>query len=706
MPKNIERANLPFDLPVLMAYLTPHMSKVDKFPRDHNIDSQVYGPRFKRQNFPLNPDVFISDNYRATPSQIASLAENDSPNNHDSRPILVAAPPVTHLTPQPARNVNSTTTVHKPLKHTNNSTVTSTTFSKNRQTGVTNDKHTIGTPSTTVTSVETGLGMPLANPTPKAIHHSQQQVSSTTLYSMIGGAILAVFVLGLCIWGYCSSKQKRDVGRRSLWRMATNDEDTLAFGAHLEKFNSSDAKILNTVRGNRLRGDSLSKRGQKIVHHSRTRESELWGSGEEIHDYPLIRSYSYGEKDRVKSPYEDLDFGPSVMSTFESAHPPILTIPPTAHHSKATYPEVNTGVNGLGLNGWERVNQALERQLSQKTVLAAAIQKQPGLSKSKTTYDQSRGLESQKNQLASSSSMNRMDELANRDIESQSEDLRRKKDTIVGLTDAYENGWDTVEPMPTDARALQSCSLNPAFSNLNDQSKSLPDGTGTQKLTIPPSALVATTTFRNVSPLTIGLPSIHLDSTTTRPLMSPSEASKELEHMLNSLEKDLSHHLSSAEQKNLDLQFLSGSSAANPSHLPSHNEAFSSAQLNSNQFSQDHLQPSETPKIIGDISPKFIDTSIRGVSGHSQSCDVANHAGMPLEQFSTYSELYPNVNESGSTEGCKPKSPRVPSFIPLTTPNLTPSFTGLDLTPTSLRFSNIDPNFFGRCPSIRFSKSR
>lgn len=529
-------------------------------------------------------------------------------------------------------------------------------------------------------------------------------------------------ILTACIASTDLSSE-REERRRSTWRTRAPgnipyEYGDSAFGPHLEKLNSSDAKVLNSVHGTRLRGESVSKKS-KLGNRSRssqTRESELWGSGEDLGASSYVMPDPY--KEREKSLYEDLDFGPAVMSSLADPHPAVPSLPPIAHLSEPGRRISVHGVNGLGPNGWERTNiMTDENQSLDRNPSLTRVKNKPTLSKSKTTSDKNHARKIPKPHLATSSSMNQLDEVSEREFDR--EQLRRKKDTIAGLTEAYgnANGWGEVEreswidlmfdwyqaqakliaslapvdPMPPDLYALQSYTLqNPSTHTSDHPIKSNP---------VARSKTLAAQNI-NLDPLSPAPHQPGSDSSLMQPTMRLSQASKELEEMVKFPYHEHPHpsNHSPTPLYPQDSSAMGMARSVSPfDHTFSPSSFHPSPQLG--YFPPLPIPPSTTPKILGHTNGTFVEPPTRAPSVYSQSGHVSNYtapishpAGLTPGQHSAHPpDTHLRKKESQWQEAVMTH----PGFGVSQAVQAKPTFSLPDLKhdPNSPRFTDLFPDF-------------
>ncbi|KAH9819047.1 hypothetical protein DFH28DRAFT_1122627 [Melampsora americana] len=688
------------------------LSKMKKFKRTLTTHSSFKGPHIKRQIPQANIDKFVSNLRRVTPDPTESDLNDTSTDNsgaNNSSSDATTTPTAKHSTK------NSTSAIKAAKAAHNISEVTLTLPSKSRQTASTNVKHPTASPISSITAPEAQA--PALNVDPDASQQATRTMSPTTLYAIIGGATICVAVLFFGIWKCCNRKRSREEKRKSIW--GVNEYRTSFYDSESEKPKRKDSKLLNKINGNRIGDESMSEKSSSLSksigrHHrnrsSKNRESKLWGSAEDLGDttyhIPLPYNTSNKERNDTKSLYEDLDFGPAVMLT-QSDLPSIPTIPPNVHHSKESHYDLdsdyNGSVNGLGYNGWERANQTSSNVLSDQILPNHRAIKKTELTKSKTTSDRHHKPRALKPNFPTSSSMNRLSHMAEGEFDRQKEMDRRKKDTIMGLTEAYgnANGWGEVEldPMPTDLHVLHDYSSDPSLNNMPTAIPYHP----IPKLAVPTPAMISGSNSRNLLPHPSGLLPGHYTSNSNRPLMSPLEASKELEDMLNRLDKDLSPQPSPAESaRHLQDRFSNSASTVYNSVTPFYGPTFSPHFDPSRERDRQVIRSipsSDTPRIIGDASATFTNPPTRGVSYYSQMCEIANYTGQigqpegtSAGQFARYSQLYPNVKEMNSDQNDEGQT-EVLNVLPMITPTAEFHLPELQSTQTSPEFKNLYPSF-------------
>lgn len=689
------------------------MSKMKKSRRSLITHSSFKGSHTKRQIPQANINNFVSNLRRVTPDPTESEL-NDTSTDNTGANNSTGDTTTTSTAKHPAKNTTSATNTTKAAKAPHNiSAVTLTLPSKSRQTASTNAKRPTTSPISSITTPQAQA--PALNVDPDAGRAASRSMSPTTLYAIIAGATICVAVLFFGIWKCCNRKRAREEKRRSLW--GVDEYRTSFYDSQSEKPKTNDAKLLNKINGNRIGDESFSEKSSlsKSIgrnnrnRNSKNRESKLWGSGEDLGDttyhIPLPYNTANNQRNETKSLYEDLDFGPAVMS-IQSDLPSIPSIPANVHHSKDSQcgldSDYSGSVNGLGYNGWERAYQISPNELSDQILPNHRGIKKTELTKSKTTSDRRHKPRAIKPNFPTSSSMNRLSELGDREFDHQKEMERRKKDTIMGLTDAYGNadGWGGVEldPMPTDSHVIRDFS-----SDFPSMPSAIPYQPPTQ-LAIPTPAVISGSNSRSVSPHPNGLLPGHYASNSNRPLMSPLEASKELEDMLHRLDKDLSPQPSPADSaRHLQDRFsTSGSTIYNPT-TPFYGQAFSPNFIPNSEERDRHviqsIPLSDTPRIIGDASATLTNPPTRGVSYYSQICDIANYTGQIGQpegvvpgQFARYSQLYPNLNEINSNQNDESQT-EILNVLPIITP--TPEFNLPELrsTQTSPEFKNLYPSF-------------
>ncbi|EGG12993.1 uncharacterized protein MELLADRAFT_87109 [Melampsora larici-populina 98AG31] len=613
------------------------LSKMKKFKHSlTTTHSSFKGLHTKCQIPQANINNFVSNLRRVTPDPTDSDSNNTSTDNNttganNSTDDVPTTPTAKHL----AKNLTSVTNTTKAAKAPHNiSAVTLTLPSKSCQTASTNAKRPTTSPISSITTPEAQA--PALNVDPDAGQEASRTMSPTTLYAISGGATICVAVLFFGIWKCCNRKRTCEGKHKLIW--GVDEYRTSFYDSKSEKPKLNDTKLLNKINGNQI-GDELIQEKSSLSksigrtnqnRNSKNRESKLWGSAEDLGDttyhIPLPYNTSINkQRNETKSLYEDLDFGPAVMLS-QSELSSIPSIPENVHHSKDSQLGLdsdynNSSVNGLVYNGWERAHQVSSDEISNEVLPNHLSIKKTELIKSKSTSDRRHKPRPMKPNFPTSSSMNWLSEIGDRESDHQKE-------------------MERLDPMPADSHVL--CDFSSDFPSMPSAIPYHP----TIQLAIPTPAMLpgSNSISRSLLPHPNGLLPGHYASNSNRPLMSPLEASKELEDMLHCLDKALSPQPSPAESaRHLQDRFSnSGSTIYNPV---------------TPFYVIQSIPSSDTPRIIGDASATLTNPPTCGVSYYSEMCDISNYTGQIGQpegvqpgQFARYSQLYPNLQDLNSIQ--------------------------------------------------------